>query len=144
MTLSEEDVKHLRLLEIFHYVYAGLNGLFSSLGLFYAGVGVFFLTAMQNQSPNPPPKMMGWMFTGMGAGIIVLALASAALYVFTGRCLRNRRYHTFCLIIAGLSCLNAPLGTILGVFTFLVLLRPQVKVAYGLPTRPAPPPPRPG
>ena len=41
----------------------------------------------------------------------------------------QRRY-LLCMIVAGLACLFTPIGTILGVFTLVVLLRPQVKAAF--------------
>jgi hypothetical protein len=36
----------------------------------------------------------------------------------------------FCLVTAGLACLFQPVGLVLGVFTFLVLLRPSVKILF--------------
>ena len=34
------------------------------------------------------------------------------------------------MIIAGINCLGIPLGTTLGVFTFIVLLRPSVQHVF--------------
>jgi len=34
------------------------------------------------------------------------------------------------MVIAGLSCLNMPLGTVLGIFTLIVLSRESVKVLF--------------
>jgi len=36
----------------------------------------------------------------------------------------------FCLIVAGIICIFMPLGTILGVFTIIVLVRPSVKAMF--------------
>ena len=38
-----------------------------------------------------------------------------------------------CMIVAGLSCMMMPFGTVLGVFTLLVLLKPQVKALFDAP-----------
>ena len=38
----------------------------------------------------------------------------------------------FCLVVAGIECLLIPLGTVLGVFTILVLLRPGTKTLFGV------------
>jgi hypothetical protein len=53
------------------------------------------------------------------------------LMIYTGRCLRQHKHYIFCLVMAALMCTNAPLGTILGVFTFIVLLRPEVQAKFG-------------
>ena len=47
-----------------------------------------------------------------------------------GFCLLGYRARTFCLVVAGFNCVNMPLGTILGVFTIVVLLRPAVTARF--------------
>jgi len=39
-------------------------------------------------------------------------------------------FHLYSLIVAGLCCFFVPLGTILGVLTIIVLLRPTVKERF--------------
>ena len=39
---------------------------------------------------------------------------------------------TFCVVVAAISCCFTPLGTVLGVFTLIVLFRPSVKALFGL------------
>jgi SNF family Na+-dependent transporter len=78
-----------------------------------------------------------------GALFMLLALTLGILIIYSGRCIKARRNWIFSLVIAGFMCLSVPLGTALGVFTFIVLLRDSVKRLYGLPTPPpypAPPP----
>jgi hypothetical protein len=58
------------------------------------------------------------------------SLSLAALLAVAGRRLKQRRSHTFCLVVAGLTCMNMPLGTVLGVFTLVVLTRPGVREAF--------------
>jgi hypothetical protein len=36
----------------------------------------------------------------------------------------------FCLVVAGVSCLFMPFGTILGVLSLIVLNRPSVKLLF--------------
>jgi hypothetical protein len=49
-----------------------------------------------------------------------------------GRSLARRKRYLFCLIVAGTMCVMCnPLGTVLGVFTIVVLLRPSVKELFG-------------
>ncbi|MBC8352405.1 MAG: hypothetical protein H8E66_10485 [Planctomycetes bacterium] len=85
------------------------------------------------QSPfaDGPPEamfsMISTMLYGMGAFMLVFGFAMAFANVYAARCLAQRKHRTFCLLTAGFNCLHAPLGLILGVCTFLVLLRPTVE-----------------
>jgi hypothetical protein len=56
--------------------------------------------------------------------IVTLALSMSGLFLL------KRRHRMFILIVAGLNCLSVPLGTILGVFTFVVLGRDSVRKAF--------------
>jgi hypothetical protein len=48
-----------------------------------------------------------------------------------GRAIRRRENYTFCVIVAALSCMLMPFGTVLGVLTIVVLMRPSVKEMFG-------------
>jgi hypothetical protein len=80
--------------------------------------------------PPPPPPFLGWMFIGMGSCAIVLGWTAGILTIVSGRCLQRRRARVFSLVMAGVNCLSVPIGTTLGVFTFIVLLRPSVQALY--------------
>jgi hypothetical protein len=54
----------------------------------------------------------------------------AACMIATGRKLTRRASRTFCLVIAGLECALMPLGTILGIFTIVVLTKDSVKQIF--------------
>jgi hypothetical protein len=51
----------------------------------------------------------------------------AGCLIAAGRFLQLRRNYIFCMVAAGFACLQVPLGTVLGVFTIIVLQRPEVK-----------------
>ena len=74
--------------------------------------------------------MMGWMFVIIGGLIILFMQIGAVLTFLNGRYLAARRKPMFCTVVAGIECLFAPLGTILGIFTIMVLQRPTVKVLF--------------
>jgi len=63
-------------------------------------------------------------------GVIVMGLAFAVCLVVAGRNLARQTGYTYCLVMAALSCLMVPLGTVLGVFTILALIRPTVKERF--------------
>jgi hypothetical protein len=84
-------------------------------------------------------QVVGAMVTAFAGLFIALWLTFAACLVAAGRFLARRVRYTFCLVVAGLECMLMPFGTVLGVFTLLVLLRDSVKVKFGV-AAPAPPP----
>jgi hypothetical protein len=52
------------------------------------------------------------------------------MVMMTAASLGTRRRRTLCLVTAGLTCASFPLGTALGIFTFIVLSRPTVKTLF--------------
>jgi hypothetical protein len=136
---SAQDLEHLKLLSIFHYVVAGLTALFSLFPVFHVVIGLLIATGhmdhMGGKGHNEgPPAAFGWIFAAFGCAFIAAGMTIAAVIFTAGRSIARRRRHTFCLVAAGLSCLIMPFGTVLGVFTLVVLLRPQVKALFETPS----------
>lgn len=125
------NLEHLRLLSIFHYVMGGITGLFSLIPLLHVGMGIAMVTGgFGSSSGGPgsaPPPFMGWFFIAIGTTIILVGETMAICTILAGRYLATRRAWLFCLIVAAINCLNMPLGTILGVFTIIVLIKPEIK-----------------
>ena len=126
------DDEHLRLLS-YGYVFSGvMTGLFSLLGLFYAGMGLVMSrvvsTVAQNGShaDQVPPEALVNIFILFGFVFFLAAITLAALKLWTSRCIRQRRSRMLCMVVAGVCCLGIPYGTVLGVCTFLVLGRQGV------------------
>ena len=127
------DMDHLRLLSIFYFISAGLSGFFALFPLLYAVMGLMFLSLpgqLHHAADNPPPAMFGWLLFGFGIGFTILLLVFAAVKLLAGLAIRKRRHRLFVLIVAGFSCLLIPYGTLLGVFTFIVLGRPSVAALF--------------
>lgn len=130
-----QDQEHLRLLSIFHYVVAGLSALFACFPLIYVILGLIFALApekMANHGQPPPPVFLGWFFVAFGSFFILLGWAFAACVFAAGRCLAKRKRLLFCQVIGGIECMFMPFGTVLGVFTLLVLTRDSVKPLFGI------------
>lgn len=130
MDQLKTDVEHLRLLSIFHYVVGAITGLFSLLPITHVAIGVAMVTGRFERSEEPPPAMFGWFFIGMGLVFIVCGLALATCLVLAGRFLSRREHYLFCFVMAALACIFFPFGTVLGVFTIIVLSRPTVKELF--------------
>jgi hypothetical protein len=133
-----QDEEYLRLLSIFHYVVATLMGMFACFPVFHLAVGIFFLAApeeiFEGSGDPPPPEMragIGLLFTLIPSLIILTGWTLAACVAYAGRCVAHRKRYTFCLVIAALMCAFMPFGTVLGVLTILVLVRPSVKPLFG-------------
>ena len=131
--LTDQDLEHLRLLSLFHYILAGVTALAGLLPVFHLLIGLGFLRAPDSfqDAFGPPPILFGVMSTVIPLFIIVMMESMALLIAFAGRRLAQHRSHTFCLVVAGLMLtMNPPLGTALGVLSLVVLLRPAVKQLF--------------
>ena len=128
--MSQDD-EHLKLLSIFHYVVAGLAFLFSLFPIAHLVLGLLMVTGNLGQSSDgPDTEVIGWLFVGIAAVFMMFGISFAAGLAMAGRYLSLRRRYTFCLVMAALSCLFMPFGTVLGVFTIVVLSREPVKQAF--------------
>lgn len=126
---TNNDEQHLHLLAIFHYVLAGLAALAALFPVIHLVMGLFFIFAPPNlnQQGEMPPRAFGWLFVAFAGIIILIGMAVAASIFLTGRFLSRRKNYTFCFVMAVIECFFIPVGTVLGVFTLVVLLRDSVK-----------------
>lgn len=131
MAGRNDDEQHLRLLTIFHYIVAGLTALFAILTLGYAVIGWAFLHAPPPKHGQPPPVWFGWIFVCIGITLFLLGESFAVCILAAGRSLRSRRGYWFVFVIACLECVFFPFGTVLGLFTLIVLSRESVKQLFG-------------
>jgi len=124
------DQEHLRLLSIAYLVSAGMSAFFSLFGLLYASMGAFMAALIARAPVKPgeelPPAFIAWFFGLFGLGMFSIMLGFGVLKLIAYRRLQQRRSRAFCMVVAGLSCIGVPYGTLLGVFTFMVLGRPTV------------------
>jgi len=123
----------LKLLSVFHFVFGGLALLgIGFLGLHYIVLHtVFSHPEMFKAQPQAmPPKafldIFVWFYVFMGA----LLLVCLVLNVLSGIFLRQRKNRLFSLIIGALNCVQIPFGTVLGIFTIIVLTRESVRELY--------------
>ena len=136
-----DDEQNLHLLSIFHYVVAGLVGLVACIPIIHLSIGLMFLLAPPQRTtppgPGPQPEaVLGGFFVVIASTMILLGWSLAGCIAATGWLLSQRRRYMFCLVIACLECIWTPFGTILGVFTILVLQRPSVKLMFAEKTLP--------
>ena len=133
-----QDAEHLRLLSIFHYVVAGVAGFCSFFPLFYTVLGFVFVALSHHPPANPtqevPPAALGWAFVGLGIFLFLLGVTFAVVLALAGRSLSRRKGYWFAFVVACIECIFIPFGTILGVFTIIVLSRESVKTLFSIVT----------
>jgi ribosomal protein S18 acetylase RimI-like enzyme len=128
------DLDHLRLLAIFHFIVAALS--IVGLGLLFLHYS-FMHSIMANpevwknqKNGAPPPEQIMEIFKWFCLFFGAVLIASGVANLLSGWFIQKKRHRLFSLIIAGLNCLHFPFGTVLGVFTFAVLLRDSVRELY--------------
>jgi hypothetical protein len=132
MTASEttaEDLEHLRILSIFHYVIGGITALFSLIPVIHLALGLALATG-RLEGTDPEARIFGWFIVGFAAVVIACGLTLAGFIAYAGRCLQQRRRHMLCMVVAALSCMMMPFGTVLGVFTLITITKPSVKALF--------------
>ena len=157
---TEQEIvtrERLRLLAIGFYVKGGMGAVVVSFFLihFIMLLGFSFMpeSAWQttppaqarveavsvSPSPTPrpvthgPPVVMFRIFAGVVGVVILVGWTFGALTIYAGRCVQKRERRMFIYVMAGLNCALIPWGTLLGVFTFIVLQMPGARREFGLP-----------
>jgi len=132
MAISNDE-EHIKLLSIFHYIVGGIGCMFSCLPLLHVALGLFLVFSGEHLSQNggeAPPAFVGWIFTVLGVGAFLMGQALSISMIISGRYLSKRRKYMFSFIVACIACMLIPFGTVLGIFTIIVLSKESVKQLY--------------
>jgi len=130
----DQNEEHLKLLAIFHYVVGGIAALFSCFPLLYLGVGILFVASphfmTEGQKGPPPPAALGYIFIAIGAFFALLGWSAAIATILSGRNIARRRKRMFSVVMGAILCMFMPFGTVLGIFTVIVLTKDSVTRLY--------------
>lgn len=134
----DRDAEHLRILSICWYIAAALQACVGLFALLYIGVGFMFAVGGAAAAAGhrgggeeaAPALVAGGFFGCVGLFILALVAVSAFLQFKTGQALSRRRNITLIYVMAAIACIGFPVGTALGVFTFVVLARPSVRASF--------------
>ena len=130
-TTLAQDKEHLRLLSIFHYVVAAVAALFACIPVLHLLIGIAMVTGWGDfEHQDAGAELFGWFFIVFAGLFILCGWAFAVLLAVAGRNLARYRRYTYCLVMAALACMFMPFGTVLGVFTILVLMRDPVRELF--------------
>ncbi|QDU74113.1 hypothetical protein Pan97_11180 [Bremerella volcania] len=136
-TPGSEDEYHLDLLGTFHWILAGLVAVAGLFPIFHVLFGFIAIVAsLVGEAVEPEARglgvLMGFLFMAIGSAIMVTFWVIAYCLYLSGSYLKAHKNHTFCMVMAVIICFSFPLGTALGVFTILVLIRPSVRQLFGV------------
>jgi hypothetical protein len=142
-----QEAEHLRMLAIFHYVVAGIACVISFIPTIHLAIGIAMVSGIFRTAKDPFPfEFMGWFFIVIASLVILCGLAFSICLFIAGRFLHKQTHYTYCLVMAAVSCIFMPFGTVLGVFTIILLMKENVKVMFQEPgtARTTAPDPEPG
>jgi hypothetical protein len=131
------DREQLRLLAIGYWILAAISAFYAAFTLvsyaFLAKMVPYLPDDIEGAGPNDVALSdadFAWFILAFGLVLVFVAGAMAVLQALAGVWIRRRQPHTACLVVAGISCLAVPIGTVLGVISFVVLLRPTVAALF--------------
>jgi hypothetical protein len=128
-----QNEDYLKLLSIFHYVVAAMAVLFALIPTIHLVLGVAMASGALRDPKDPfPLALLGWFFILFASIWILCGLTFAVCVFLAGRSLQARTRYMFCLVMGGLECMFMPFGTVLGVFTLILLLKDDVKALFGV------------
>ncbi|GHB90278.1 hypothetical protein [Cerasicoccus arenae] len=138
---GSQDEDYLKSLSLAYYIVGGILAFFSLMPIMHMVMGLLILTGGLEQMTNDmananppfpfPPKLFGWLFFFGGTFFVIFGEAVAISIICAGRFIKQRRNYTFTFVIACIACVFFPIGTALGIFTIILLTRPNVKSLYG-------------
>lgn len=116
--MTEQYLKQLKIISIIYYVFSALGALSSvicSLGLFFGLQSFLGFTT-------------GIMIAG-AAGLVMLGL-TYVFYFALAQNLSKQKGHLYCAITSGINCLTFPIGTALGIWTLILINKPEIKALF--------------
>jgi hypothetical protein len=128
---TPKDESDLNLLATLHYVWSGLLGCgtVGVVGYFLLIGGLMGATASSAGGGGEAAVAVGvTLVMGLVVGAMMLALFVIHLLAASG--LKKRKRKVLIYVASALMCTSVPLGTLLGIFTFMTLGRSGVKELF--------------
>jgi len=140
MTQTDRE-NYLKYLSIGYYVFGVIVCLFSMFPCIHLFIGVGLLSGLipepappPNQVGGPPPEAMstfiGVLFTMMSLIFICAGLFLGVCHILAGKNLASRKSHRTTFILACITCVVMPFGTVLGVLSIILLVQEETKSMF--------------
>lgn len=134
------DESTMSILVILWKVWAGLTavGGCCAAGYFAFGAALMAGSASATSSSMPggmPPAapetaVVGGFFAFIGILMLALMAGIGVLNWLAGTWIQQRRNYVGVVVLAAIACLSVPLGTGLGIFTFVMITKPHIKAEF--------------
>jgi hypothetical protein len=89
-----------------------------------------FIQQMNKNPGGPPPQQLFEMMVVFYYIAAFICLVAALLNLMSAYWMQKRRNRIFSVVIGALNCLAIPIGTILGIFTIVVLVKETARRIY--------------
>ncbi len=122
----KQDLDQINMLSTFHLILGILTCFASSLTFGHISGGIMMLNIPPDAKGSPPPPIIGWLFIIAGLVGFAIIMSVGIVMIIASRRLKAHQSRMFCLVVAGIECAMAPLGTVLGVFTIITLIKDSV------------------
>ena len=129
---SSKERQHLKLLGLFYIIF-GVLGVLNLFGLCMIPLFEKALIGFQENvdMSHDQTEAVKATFRVLSLCLIALTIVHVFFNVLVGICLIRHWYYTACFLAGILTCLAFPLGTILGIFTLIVLSKTETKRLFG-------------
>lgn len=120
------DLGDLGILSVLFWLDAGLQvlgvGFLAALTVFGINEEAANNAAGQASTDAVTGQLMIWMLGAMTllAGVMLL------LKILCAYGIGQRRFRTLCMVVSAINCVAVPIGTVLGIYSLMVLSRPSV------------------
>ena len=133
--MNDTNRQYIDFLAACHYFGAALAFIFGLVPMFHVVFGIgMFASAFTNPDPAAGlmTSFMGFFFLLIGGMIILSFWAYGYGMIKAAQYLKQRERYVFCMVMAAVSCIFVPIGTVLGIFTIIVLIQDDVKADFGV------------
>ena len=129
----QQDLQQLKLLSIFFYVWGGLACLGAVVGAISCVVaGGAMMASSSTSEDQAQAAAAGPFIIGVGIFVLVAGLIYGILAIMAaGKFKKHLGGYVFCLVVSIITCISSfPIGTALGIFAIVVLMRASVKELF--------------
>ena len=133
--VGDPDAGHVAVLAVCHFVNAALSFFcafftVAPISLLIAAVLYPINTFWPGLAASMPVMLRETLHGIVSLSLISLIFAIPVLNLISGIFMVSYKNWKLSMFTAWLTCLNVPLGTILGIFTIRILSRPDVRAKY--------------
>jgi hypothetical protein len=119
-----KDNEHLSILSLIYYITGAITMVKSLVFIIHVVIGIVMIAVVGGKEPDA--RVVGYILIIIGIVALLIVMTIGLLKLLAGYLLKKRRMKVLCIIIAVITCLGIPYGTVQGIFTIIVLVRPSV------------------